>query len=144
MAFRETVTAKWFWWMMFCLACWGPYALLSKLGSNEISSYGMQFLFTLGSIPVVLVVLAQKKFKLEKSRKGIIYGLVAGVLSAGGSIGFFAAFRSGGNASIITTATGMYPVVTVLVALVFLRERITWTQVVGLGFAIVAFFIFSL
>jgi uncharacterized membrane protein len=144
MAFRETVTAKWFWWMMLCLACWGPYALLSKLGSNEISSYGMQFLFTLGSIPVVLVVLARQGFKLEKSRKGIIYGLVAGVLSAAGSIGFFAAFRSGGNASIITTATGMYPVVTVLVALVFLRERITWTQVVGLGFAIVAFFIFSL
>jgi len=144
MAFRETVTAKWFWWMMFCLACWGPYALLSKLGSNEISSYGMQFLFTLGSIPVVLVVLARQGFKLERSRKGIIYGLVAGVLSAAGSIGFFAAFRSGGNASIITTATGMYPVVTVLVALVFLRERITWTQVLGLGFAIVAFFIFSL
>ena len=143
MALRETVTAKWFWWMIFCLACWGPYALFSKLGSNEISAYGMQFLFTLGSIPVVLVVLARKRFKLEKNRKGIIYGLVAGVLSAVGSIGFFAAFRSGGNASVITTATGMYPVVTVLVALLFLHERLTRTQVVGLGFAIVAFVIFS-
>jgi uncharacterized membrane protein len=143
MALREAVKAKWFWWMIFCLACWGPYALLSKLGSNEISPYGMQFLFTLGSIPVVLVVLARKKFKLEKNRKGIIYGLVAGILSAAGSIGFFAAFRSGGNASVITTATGMYPVVTVLVALLFLHERLTRTQVIGLGFAIVAFFIFS-
>jgi uncharacterized membrane protein len=143
MALRETVTAKWFWWMIFCLACWGPYALLSKLGSNEISAYGMQFLFTMGSIPVVLVVLARNRFKLEKNRKGIIYGLLAGVLSAAGSIGFFAAFRSGGNASVITTATGMYPVVTVLVALLFLHERLTWTQVVGLGFATVAFFIFS-
>jgi uncharacterized membrane protein len=143
MALRETITAKCFWWMIFCLACWGPYALLSKLGSNEISAYGMQFLFTLGSIPVVLVVLARQKFKLEKNRKGIIYGLVAGVLSAAGAIGFFAAFRSGGNASVVTTATGMYPVVTVLLALLFLHERLTRTQVVGLGFAIVAFFIFS-
>jgi uncharacterized membrane protein len=135
--------AGWFWWLLFCLACWGPYALLSKLGSNEISAGGMQFLFTLGSIPVVLAVLAKRGFKLEKSRKGIIYGLTAGLFSAAGSVGFFAAFRSGGNASVITTATGMYPVVTVLVALVFLRERLTWVQVVGLGFAVAAFFIFS-
>jgi bacterial/archaeal transporter family protein len=134
---------KEFWWLMFCLACWGPYALLSKLGSNEISAVGMQFLFTLGSIPVVLVLLADRGFKLEKSRKGILYGLTAGLFSAAGAIGFFAAFRSGGNASVITTSTGMYPVVTVLLALVFLRERITWVQVVGLGFATMAFFIFS-
>lgn len=135
--------AGWFWWLLFCLACWGPYALLSKLGSNEISAGGMQVLFTLGSIPIVLVVLARRGFKLEKSRKGIFYGLTAGVFSAAGSLGFFAAFRSGGNASVITTATGMYPVVTVLVALTFLRERLTWVQVIGLGFATAAFFIFS-
>jgi uncharacterized membrane protein len=103
----------------------------------------MQVWFTLGSIPIVLVVLARRGFKLEKSRMGIFYGLMAGVFSAAGSLGFFAAFRSGGNASVITTATGMYPVVTVLVALAFLRERLTWVQVVGLGFATVAFFIFS-
>jgi len=135
--------AGWFWWLLFCLACWGPYALLSKLGSNEISASGMQVWFTLGSIPIVLVVLARRGFKLEKSRMGIFYGLTAGVFSAAGSLGFFAAFRSGGNASVITTATGMYPVVTVLLALTFLRERLTWVQVVGLSFATVAFFIFS-
>ena len=135
--------AGWFWWLLFCLACWGPSALLSKLGSNEISASGMQVWLTLGSIPIVLAVLARRGFKLEKSRKGIIYGLTAGVFSAAGSLGFFAAFRSGGNASVITTATGMYPVVTVLVALTFLRERLTWLQAVGLGFATVAFFIFS-
>ena len=135
--------AAWFWWLLFCMACWGPYAMLSKLGSNEIPAKGMQFLFTLGSIPIVLIVLARRGFKLERSRKGIIYGLTAGVFSAAGSLGFFAAFRSGGNASVITTATGMYPVVTVLLALIFLRERLTRVQVVGLGFATVAFFIFS-
>lgn len=135
--------AVWFWWLLFCLACWGPYALLSKLGSNEISAAGMQVLNALGSIPVVLVVLARGGFKLEKSRKGIIYGLTAGVLSAAGNMGFFAAFRSGGNASVVTTATGMYPVVTVLLALAFLRERLTRVQVLGLGFATAAFFIFS-
>ena len=133
----------WFWWLLFCFACWGPYALLSKLGSNEISAGGMQVLFTLGSVPIVLAVLARRGFKLEKNRMGIFYGLTAGVFSAAGSLGFFAAFRSGGNASVITTATGMYPVVTVLVALAFLRERLTWVQVVGLGFATAAFFIFS-
>lgn len=44
----------------------------------------------------------------------------------------------------VTTATAMYPVVTVLVAVAFLHERLTWKQVLGLGFATAAFFIFSL
>ena len=28
-----TLKAGWFWCCMFCLACWGPYVLVSKLGA---------------------------------------------------------------------------------------------------------------
>jgi uncharacterized membrane protein len=104
----------------------------------------MQFLFALSGLPVAIAVLIKKKFKLEKSRRGTLYGLAVGLLSAAGSLAFFGAYRTGGNASVITTVTSLYPMVTVILAVLILRERLTRMQVLGLGFAVVAFIIFSL
>jgi drug/metabolite transporter (DMT)-like permease len=144
MGLKDTVESKWFWCMLFCLACWGPWALFSKLGSIEIPPLGMQFLFTIGGLPVAIAVLIGQKFKLERSRKGILYGLAVGLLSAAGTFAFFGAYHSGGNASVITTATGLYPMVTVILAVLILHERLTRLQILGLGFATAAFIIFSL
>lgn len=135
--------AKWFWYSILCVLCWGGWALFSKLGSTEIPASTMQFLFTFGAMPVALVLLVAKRFKLEKSPKGIFYAVANGVLSAIGGLALFAAYRSGGNTSVITTATALYPMITVVLAVLILRERLTRLQAVGLGFAAVAIIIFS-
>lgn len=144
MDFRDTLRARWFRYSLFCILLWGPYTIVSKLGSREIPAPAMQFLFTLGSIPVGLGLLAARQFTLEKSWRGISYGTVTGILSGIGGMGLFAAYGSGGNTSVITAATGLYPMVTVILAVIFLRERLTLLQVVGLGFAGAAIVIFSL
>lgn len=121
-----------------------PWVLFAKLGSVEIPSAGMQFLFTLGGVPVALALLIDRRFHLEKSGRGIFYGLMVGILSAIGTLALFVAYRAGGSASVITTATSLYPMVTVILAVAILRERLTIVQIVGLGFATAAFVIFSL
>jgi drug/metabolite transporter (DMT)-like permease len=118
--------------------------MVSKLGSREIPAAGMQFLFTLGALPVGLLLLAVRRFKLEKEGKGIFHATFTGILSGIGGMGLFAAYGSGGNTAVITTASSLYPVVTVGLALVFLRERLTWVQALGLCFATAAFVLFSL
>ena len=135
---------KWLWYCVFCVCCWGPYAITSKLGSREIPALPMQLLFTIGSLPVALAMLAARRFRLERNRRGIVYGLVTGIFSGIGGIAWFAAYSSGGNTAIIATATSLYPMVTVVLALIFLRERLTRTQAAGLGFAAAALVIFSL
>jgi uncharacterized membrane protein len=144
MEISNPLKAKWFWYSTFCVLCWGPFAIFSKLGSQEIPSATMQFLFTLGGIPVAVAVLVIRRFRFEKSFKGILYGLAVGLLSAVGQLSLFAAYRSGGNTAVITTASGLYPLVTVLLAVVVLGERLTRIQVLGLGFATAALVIFSL
>lgn len=144
MGISALLKVKWFWYCAFCVLCWGPYAIVSKLGSMEIPAFAMQFLFTLGGLPVALVLLGVKRFKLEKNAKGILYGIMIGLTSGVGGLGLFAAFGSGGNTSIITAVTALYPMVTVILALLFLGERLTKRQVVGLGFATAAILIFSL
>ncbi len=144
MPIRDTLKARWFWYSLLCIACWGGWALCSKLGSMEIPSMAMQFIFTLGTIPVALALLAGKRFRLEKSPRGISYSVANGILSGIGGLALFAAYRSGGNTSVITAATALYPMFTVVLAVLVLRERLTWLQVFGLVFAGAAIVIFSL
>lgn len=140
----ETVRARWFWYSMLCVLSWGAWALLSKLGSNEIPADTMQFIFTFGTLPVAVALLAARRFQLEKSPRGISYAVLNGVLSGIGGLAFFAAFRSGGNTAVVTAATSLYPMITVALAVTILRERLTWVQFAGLGFAAAAFVLFSI
>jgi bacterial/archaeal transporter family protein len=143
MAIRETIKARWFWFSMTCVLCWGGWAFLSKLGSREIPAEPMQFIFTLGTIPVCILLLVVRRFKLEPSPKGIAYGVLNGVLSGVGGLALFAAYHTNGNTSMITVATSLYPVITVILAVAILRERIKPVQVLGLVFAAIAMIIFS-
>lgn len=144
MALKETLKARWFWYSLVCVLCWGGWALFSKLGSREIPPKTMQFLFTIGSLPVCIALLIARRFKLEKNPKGIFYAVLNGILAGVGGLALFAAYHTNGNTSLITAATALYPMVTVLLAVIILRERIRLIQVVGLGFAALAMVIFSL
>ena len=144
MVVPDALKAKWLWYSILCVLCWGGWVLASKLGSNQIPASAMQFLFAFGFIPVALLVLLVKPVKFEKSLKGITYSLGNGVLAGIGGLTLFAAYRSGGNTSVITAATALYPLITVVLAILVLRERLNWLQVVGLGFAVAAIVIFSL
>jgi uncharacterized membrane protein len=104
----------------------------------------MQFIFTIGTLPVCIALLIARGFKLEKSPKGIFYAVLNGVLAGIGGIALFAAYHTNGNTSLITASTALYPMVTVLLAVAILRERFGILQAIGLGFAAVAIVIFSL
>ena len=143
MALSQAFKARWFWCCVFCVACWVPWTFLSKLGAEHIPAPTMQYLFNWGSIPVGLGFLARQRFRIEKSPKGIAFGLTVGILSAVGQLALFAAFRYSPNASVVTVITSLYPLVTVVLAVIVLRERLTRSQVLGLGFAAAAFVIFS-
>ena len=134
---------KWFWYSVLSVFCMGGWTLLGKLGTTEISAQTMQFLYPFGWVPVALACLWVRGFKLEKSAWGIFYSTVIGVLGGIGGLAFFAACRTGGNTSAIVAATAMYPLITVVLAVLILREKLTWLHIVGLLFAAAAFVLFS-
>jgi bacterial/archaeal transporter family protein len=144
MALSETLKSRWFYYSLLALFCWGAFALFAKFGSREIPPETMQFLFTIGSVPVCLGLLIARRFRLEKSGKGISYGVLNGVLSAVGGLALFAAYHTNGNTSVITASSSLYPVITVLLAITILREQFGVIQAAGLGFAALAIVIFSL
>ena len=70
--------------------------------------------------------------------------MLNGILSGVGGLTLFAAYHTNSNTSLITVSTALYPMITVVLAVLILRERLTAAQALGLAFAGAAIVLFSL
>ena len=144
LAVRQSLKTKWFWYAMASSLCWTGWAFTAKIGSKEIPPSTMEFISAFGFGLVSLCVLGRKSAAEDRSQLGKLCATISGVLLALGGISLYGAYRTGYNASMVTAVTSLYPVVTVLCAVGFLRERLNKMQVVGLLFAVAAMSILSL
>jgi len=132
----------WLWYAFLCIFWWGLWGFLSKIGSVTASPLQMQILFTLGMLPVAIGMLLHMRGKLDRDRVGISYGLLCGIATGLGTLGYFAALRKQ-NASIVTPLTGVFPILTVALAFVVLRERLNKVQMGGMLLALASIVILS-
>src|ERR1700730_3884063 len=133
----------WLWYALLCIFWWGLWGFLSKIGSVAASPLQMQILFTLGVLAVALGMLLQMRWKVDRNRGGVAYGLLCGVATGLGTLGYFAALREQ-NASVVTPLTGVFPVLTVVLAFVVLRERLNKVQMGGMLLALASIVILSM
>src|SRR5207237_424749 len=91
-----------------------------------------------------LALLTLRGLQLEKSLKGISCGITVGILGGAGQLAMLNALATpSGNTSVISAITGLYPMVTVVLAVLLLRERLTGVQTAGLLLAGAAIVIFA-
>ncbi len=79
----------------------------------------------------------------EHRRIGIFWAFLTGILGGVGNLAFFQALVKGGNASVVAPVTALFPMVTVLLAIIFLKERLGRIQWIGLALAFVAIYLLS-
>jgi bacterial/archaeal transporter family protein len=133
----------WLWYALLCVFWWGLWGFLSKIGSAAASPLQMQILFTLGMLPVAVGMLLQMRWKLDRDRGGVTYGILCGVATGLGTLGYYAALREQ-NVSLVTPVTGLFPVLTVALAFVVLHERLNKVQMGGMLLALASIVIFSI
>ncbi|MBW2999102.1 EamA family transporter, partial [Candidatus Woesearchaeota archaeon] len=81
--------------------------------------------------------------KKEMSIKGVGVAAIAGLVAALAFITYITAIKSG-KVSIASTLRGLSFGVTVLLAVLFLGEKITLVKALGMGFAVIAIILLSL
>jgi transporter family protein len=133
----------WLIYAFLCLFWWGIFGILSKLGADKISPYPMQILFTIGMIPLVILAFLKNKKTVQTDKLGILYGVLNGICAGIGSVAYFAAM-SIGKASLVGPITSLFPLFTVLLAMIFLKEKINFVQVIGIFLALTAIIILSI
>ena len=132
----------WLSYALLCILCWGVWAFLSKLVAGEMTPMQIQVLFTIGMFPVVLIALVHLRWKVDTDFLGATYGILNGVFAGLGLLAYFAALARE-KASIVSPITALFPLLTVVLAFILLRERMNRVQMAGVALALTSIFIFS-
>lgn len=135
---------RWLFLALSAVLCWGLWAILSKLIGESVSAAQSQALSTLGLLPVMLALAASKKLTATGNRRrGIRNAIFAGGLSCVGNVAYYHALNVGGKASTVVPLTALYPLVTIVLAVIFLRERLNPVQLVGIALSLVSIYLFN-
>jgi drug/metabolite transporter (DMT)-like permease len=89
------------------------------------------FLFRVASVSLVWATVAARRERVQGVRLHLPALVAIGLLDTGGNVLFAAASSSHGLLSVVSVLASLYPVVTVLLAQLLLRERIHPAQNVG-------------
>lgn len=138
----------WLFWSLATIVLWGTWGLVSKIASAGMDAYVNQLLYTAGLAPLMIFVAWSVHRRRAQEKRGgraagVFWAFLTGILGGVGNIAFFQAMVKGGKASVVAPVTALFPMVTVLLALVFLKERLGRTQWVGLALAFVAIYLLS-
>jgi uncharacterized membrane protein len=127
---------KWLPSALLAFFWWGLFGFLAKVGSADVSANDMQTLFTVGTLPLVAFVLIRRT-GLRSNKKGRVIGLLIGVIAGLGNAAYFVAMGLG-KASLVGPVTSLFPLVTVLLATLILKERFNRVQACGVVLALVS------
>ena len=133
-------------WLIFSfivIILWGMWGFFSKIASNYTASSNIYLFGTIGALLVWLFAIFFLGFKFEIKPIGVLFSILAGALGGSGIIFFYYAMK-GGKASVVVAITALYPLVTLLLSYLILREQLTLKQIIGIFLAIIAVILMSL
>ena len=139
----KIVFPKWLLLSLLALLSWGVFGFLSKVGSQKLSPVQLQILFSAGIFILTIPAWFRSGIAASSDKLGLLYGTFTGLFSVTANLAVFAALKDG-QASVVQPATGLYPLVTVILAVIVLKERMNRIQVTGVILALVALWILSI
>jgi drug/metabolite transporter (DMT)-like permease len=133
-------------WLVYAMSVtvlWGVWGALieipEKAGFAATLGYSV---WALTMIPVTLVALKLINWKLDRDRRSILFGISAGLLGCGGQLILFQCLRIG-PAYIVFPIISLYPVVTIILSVLLLKERATKRAWFGIILALIAIIMLS-
>ncbi len=132
-------------WLIFAILAmlvWGFWGFFPKLATNYLSPKSVLVYEVIGAVIVGVVVLFLVNFKPEVNTKGITFAILTGIAGSMGAL-FFIFAVSRGETSVVVTTTALYPLITIALAFLILKEPVTLKQGVGMIFAFAAMILLS-
>lgn len=128
-------------WIVYALittVAWGVWGALieipEKAGFPATLGY---VVWALTMVPCAVIALWINKWKLEADLRSILLGGAIGLFGAGGQLLLFQALTDG-PAYIVFPFIGLYPVLTIILSVLFLKEKTGKRQWVGIAIALIA------
>lgn len=134
----------WLGFSILALILWGITGVTQKLATNRISSERSFLWFCWAMVALSAVVLLGVHLQWHLVRTVLVCSIAGGALNGLGAWTSFRALESGGKASIVISLVSLYPLLTVVLAVLILGERLTAIQTTGALLAIAAAILLSI
>jgi transporter family protein len=134
-------------WLLFAIVAlvfWGVTGVTQKLATNRISAERSFYWFCWAMVGLSAVVVAALRPALHPAPLVAACAIGGGTLNALGAWTSFRALASGGKASIVISLIALFPLLTVVLSVALLGERLTALQAAGAVTAIGAAILLSL
>jgi drug/metabolite transporter (DMT)-like permease len=123
---------------MLTTILWGVWGALielpEKAGFPATLGYAA---WALTMIPVAVIALKIIKWNLDTDKRSILLGISAGLLGCGGQLILFQCLRIG-PAYIVFPIISLYPVVTIILSVLILKEKASRRSWIGIVLALIA------
>lgn len=127
----------WFIAAIITLILWGFWGFFVKLATQYIDRYNVLVFSFIGSLLSIVIVLFLPGFKPQVNFKGITFATITGLSGGLGLLSFYFAL-SKGKTSVVVTMTALYPLLTILLCSLILKESLTLRQGIGIILALCA------
>jgi len=119
---------------MLALGCFGLWAFFPKVAVRYISPRSALVYEVMGGVLVAIIVWSTVSKGIDSDLRGIIPAFFTGVIGYLGML-FFLNAVSVGKVSVVASFTAVYPAVTIILAVILLKERIGYIQYIGIFLA---------
>ena len=114
---------------------WGLWSFIPKITTKYISPKSAILFEVLGGIIIAIIVLFSLRFKPDIHPRGVLLAITTGILGFLGALLYLYA-ASKGPISLVAVLSALYPVIAVVLAMIFLKESISVKQGLGLVLAL--------
>ncbi len=132
-------------WLAFAVITtifWGVWGALIEIPQRVFPATLSYCVWALTMIPCALVALKIIGWKIEHDWRSILLGCTVGFTGAGGQLLLFEALREG-PAYIIFPFISLYPILTIFLSVLILKERTNMLKWIGIGVALIAILFLS-
>ncbi|GAB1258827.1 hypothetical protein NBRC116494_33290 [Aurantivibrio plasticivorans] len=120
-----------------CLTMWGISRFFPKLATNHIDPHSAFFYEVMGEVIVAFGILVMIGFKPNFEWRGASFALIGGVFGGLGVL-FYLLAAGRGNVSQLVVVSSLYPIITVLLGVVLLKEQMHLKQWIAMGLGLLA------
>ena len=137
----ETTTKRsfpaWLPYALLVLVGWGIWGLVQKPLTDETDVWSVAFLQFAVTLTWGLGFALARRQTLDPRTPGTKFAISAGFCAYSGSLAFLLAIDRA-SASLVVPMTAMYPVVTIILGVALLNERLTMSHKVGVVLSLAA------
>ena len=131
-------TKPWLVYALITTVLWGFWGAFTDLPTKH--NFPETLIYCVWSVTMIfpaVIVVARNGWHIETDFRSVVFGLIIGLLGAGGQMVLFYAVTKG-PAYLIFPIISLSPVITIILSFLILRERTNYIGVIGIVLALIA------